>query len=236
MQEGGRRLGAEQARQMHLAAGRVEQVFAANHVRDALREVVDRHGELIGPEPMAVADEDVAALPRGRLHLGTEPAVAEVFVAGLDADANAETRTNGQSLVAARSRIHTCARSGRGEVLARTVATIDEFACLQAGERVFVNGGAVALPGRLVGDEAQPCQIFAERAFVLGTASLAVVILDAQHHAPTQLPRDTPDVDGVEYVPEMQIAGWRRREARDHAVMLAHRRRRSAGAGYLIIG
>ena len=63
MMEELRRLGsAEKPCQLDLAAGRVEQILAANHNRHALQPVVDDDRKLIGPVSMAIADEEVAAL------------------------------------------------------------------------------------------------------------------------------------------------------------------------------
>ena len=59
---------AQQPRELNLPAGGREQIVAADHVRDALHEVVDGGDELVGPVAGAVADEQVAAL-LGRLLL-----------------------------------------------------------------------------------------------------------------------------------------------------------------------
>src|SRR6266850_7210356 len=50
MMEKRRRFGAtEQPRELNLTPGRREQIVTADHVRDALNEIVNRRDELIGP-------------------------------------------------------------------------------------------------------------------------------------------------------------------------------------------
>ena len=84
MQEYGRRRTAEHLCEADLPSGRGEQILAANDEIDPLAAVINRHSELIGPEPVAVAYQQVSALrPRGLLD-GAEPRVGESFRARLD--------------------------------------------------------------------------------------------------------------------------------------------------------
>src|ERR1051326_5731739 len=70
-------LASEQPRDLDLAAGRREEVVAANDERHSLHEIVDGRGELIRPVAFAVADDDVAALRRRLLLLRTVPQIVE---------------------------------------------------------------------------------------------------------------------------------------------------------------
>ena len=64
MQEDRRRRPAEQPAEQDLAAGGLEQVLAPDHQVHAVPEVVHHHGELVGPLPEPVAQQQVAALRR----------------------------------------------------------------------------------------------------------------------------------------------------------------------------
>ncbi len=57
----GHRLEREQAIELELAAGRLLEVGAAHHARDALVGIVDDHGELVGDHAVAAAHDDVPA-------------------------------------------------------------------------------------------------------------------------------------------------------------------------------
>ena len=64
--------------------------------------------------------------------------------------------------------------------------------------------------------EAEPGEIFEDRALVFRPRALPIVILDAQQHLAVAIARGAPDVQGVDDVAEVQIAGRRRREACQH--------------------
>ena len=82
MKELGRRFSTEQPRQLDLPAGRREQIVAAHDQRDALPNVVDRGGELIGPKPVTVAHEEVSALLVWTLFLDSMPPVRNRSIDG----------------------------------------------------------------------------------------------------------------------------------------------------------
>ena len=58
---------AEQMLQVDLALRRAQEVGAANDVGDALLGIVDDDGELVGEEPIAALDQEVADVPGERL-------------------------------------------------------------------------------------------------------------------------------------------------------------------------
>ena len=68
--------------------------------------------------------------------------------------------------------------------------------------------------------------------------SLPIVILDAQQHLAVAIARRAPDMQGVDDVAEVQIAGRRRRKACQHVQIriacLAVARPREGGAGHSI--
>lgn len=61
-----------------------------------------------------------------------------------------------------------------------------------------------------VGKEAKPVEILEDRGFKCPTASQPVVILDPQQDTPTGRASDSPDIDRVHHVPQMQVPCWRR--------------------------
>ena len=56
-----------------------------------------------------------------------------------------------------------------------------------------------------VGLEAEPVEVLEDGRLVLGTAADAIVVLDAQQHAPARRPRHAPHADGVHDVAEVQV-------------------------------
>jgi hypothetical protein len=85
--EEARRFGApEKARELDLTSGRGEEVLATDDEVDLLLEVVHRDRELVGPAPVAIARQQVAALFGGNLDLGTESQVVEADLVALEPD------------------------------------------------------------------------------------------------------------------------------------------------------
>ena len=101
MQELRRRLAPQHAGEADLPARRVQQVGAPDHEVDRLLPVVNGDGELVGPVAAPIPDQQVAALGRGILHLGTEPEVVEALDAGIDPHPPAESRVERSPLIAA---------------------------------------------------------------------------------------------------------------------------------------
>jgi hypothetical protein len=55
-------LAAEQAGELNLPAGRIEEILAAYDEVHLLQPVIDDDGELIGPVAVSIANEQIAAL------------------------------------------------------------------------------------------------------------------------------------------------------------------------------
>ena len=92
--------------------------------------------------------------------------------------------------------------------------------------RVAIHRIALALPalaragakrgGRIpIGHESQPVEIVEQVALVRGTRALPIVVLDAQQHPPPERSGQAPDVDAIDDVPEVEMAGRRGREPRE---------------------
>ena len=65
-----------------------------------------------------------------------------------------------------------------------------------------------------VGNKSQPVQIVQHPALDVAPGALAVVIFDAQQDSPAERARQSPDVDRVHDMPEVQRASRRRSEPR----------------------
>jgi hypothetical protein len=154
VQKPGQRGPAEQAGQGHLPASRGEQVLTANHQIDPMANVVHGDGELVGPVPGLVPDQQVAALLRGRLALGPEPQVVEGLLVRRQADSQADPRARGQtSLPAGAGVTELLPLDGAvpklpGDGAATAVAAVDQSGLAQARNGSRVHRVTVALtPG-----------------------------------------------------------------------------------------
>ncbi len=179
MQEG-RRLGsAQKPGQLELPAGRIEQILAPHHHGDALPPVVHDDRKLIRPVARTIAREQIAAL-RGRLlRLLAQAQIGEVFDGCIEPDAKTDARFFRQTLRGTGTGI----RLAR-DVGARTLARVDETACAQRVERVFVDRAAFALAHHeAIVRKSQPREVFENGGVELRAAALPIVIFDPQQHA-----------------------------------------------------
>jgi len=67
---------------------------------------------------------------------------------------------------------------------------------------------------RLVGREPEPPQILEQSRLEFGPAPLPIVVLDAEQNAAVPRPGFPPDVDGVDDVSKVKVAGGGRRKPR----------------------
>ena len=201
-------------RQLNLAPGRRDEIGASYHQCDVLPEVIDGHRKLIGPMPITVSCEQIAALLGWHLRDWTKETVVEVFSVIAKLHANSASQHRVQSARAASAVIAFTA-----DVLARALARVDVSGRAQVVQRVFVHPRPLALPEQRldpqVGLESEPGQILEEGRLVLRAAADAIVVLDAKQNAPTECASNTPDVNRVDDMPEVEEARWRWREARD---------------------
>ena len=105
MHEGGGNGTAEQPRELNLAAGRRQQIHAADDDIDVLTPVIDRDRELIGPVAEPIANQQVAALPGRRLRLSPEQRIVEHLDGVWQTDPPADTAGQRQAAIAAGTRI-----------------------------------------------------------------------------------------------------------------------------------
>src|SRR6266496_1384901 len=111
MQELRRFSAAQEACELNLPAGRFQEVVAANHVGHALNVVVHGDRELIRPVPLAIADQQIAALLRGPLLLRSVPEVDEALHRWLESHAESDPRRLRDPAIAAGARIGRRARA-----------------------------------------------------------------------------------------------------------------------------
>ena len=204
---------AEKPCQLDLAAGRVEQVLAANHNRHPLQPVIDGDRKLIRPASMSIANEEVAALFGRPLLLRSEPEISEALCRRVEPHAKPQRGPFSKMFV----RTSTGVSMGAYD-RSRALAGINEIALAQLIERPLVNVAPFALPNeRLVRREAQPVEIVQQRIFEFRPAARSIVILNPQQHPATAWTRKTPDMDRIDDMPEVEIAGRRRCESCDDA-------------------
>jgi hypothetical protein len=92
------------------------------------------------------------------------------------------------------------------------------------GQRVHICGVVVALAAywiqAFVGNKSKPGQVLEDRGLEFATAANPIVIFNPQPHASGERSSQSPHVDGVDDVPQVQIAGGRGGEAggRRHGV------------------
>ena len=148
----------------------------------------------------------------------------EVF--GLLVELNADADTAGnvvarpKASTAARARIPLTEPSRQADLLARAIARVDVVCCSEPGQRLRIGNLVVALTANraepLVWDKTQPRQIVKDGGLEFRTAADSIMIFNAQQHAVTVLTRQSPHVDGVDDMPQVQVAGGRGSEAGNH--------------------
>jgi hypothetical protein len=192
---------AQQPREANLPAGGRQQIDPSDDEVDALPEIVHRDRELVGPVAEPIADEHVTALQRWVLLLRSKPLVDESLDARIDPHAPAMAVNERQSPTAAAAGVPQFRGSrieGRESVLdlaPGAITTVYESLRCEDVHRLAIDRVAIALAaaaaprakagrGEDVGAIAEPVEIVEDARFVLGTAALAIVILDAQKDLP----------------------------------------------------
>ena len=203
---------SQHPRQPQLTAGRRHEIGPAYHQRDTLPEVIDCDGELVAPVPVAVSREQVTALLGWRLRLPAKQPIVEDFVSICELHTNSPTVPR-LELPSTTSPVVAFAT----DVPSGAIADVDTRRFTQAIERLLVHQRGLALPEwRIEADvwlESEPGEILEQRTLVVRAATDAIVIFDAKQDAATERTRNAPDIDRVDDMPEVKIAGWRRRKA-----------------------
>lgn len=224
----------EHPRQSYLSARGREEILATDHEIDALFDVVDDDGELIGPVSTAVAREEVAALVVRVLRHGPKAKIVEVLgEAGCHENAACRRDVRIDLACAAGAGISEFrgvrrTRRCACDIDPRTAAGVGQTARVQLREASLVARGVVTLSlARLTGAESggahaiwhqsQPVEIVEERLFVLGPTAAPIMIFHPQEHAAAEGSCDPPDPDGVRGMAQVQIARRRWGEPRGEA-------------------
>lgn len=204
----------EHACEPQLTTGGVEQVPAANHHVYPLQHVIHGDGKLIGPLPVAIAQEEVAALSGWLLRLRTEEEIVEGLDTRPDDDSPGGGRLRLDRGLPTRPRIRAAT-----DVTTRASAPVDLFGSREALEDGFIDRRAFALTERglpgVVWCEPEPREILEQRDFVHRSTPDPVVVLEAKEYSGSHGSGDPPDIDGVRDVSKMEVAGWGRGEAGD---------------------
>jgi len=87
---------SEHPAELDLPPGRTKEIVAADDERDALTQVVNHRRELVGPVPVTVAQQQIAALRRRSLGERAVAQVVERLVKVVQRDADAEPGFEGQ--------------------------------------------------------------------------------------------------------------------------------------------
>ena len=210
----------EQARQHDLPTGGIEQILASNHQGDSLERVVGSGSPLVGPVSKTITDQKIAALPRRRLLLSPDKRVIEPLIMRLYPHAPTDVVCQRQIAIATSAVVHRAV-----DLLARTIAGVNEPSSHEGHHGLAIRGITVALPtrcdagsevawGKYVGREPQPLQILEECALELGSASLTVVIFDAEEDLSAERPCQPPHEDRVDDMADVQEPGRSRRKSR----------------------
>src|SRR5262245_28487423 len=108
-------------------------------------------------------------------------------------------------------------------MLSRAIADVNVMGAAQPIESVQIKVATIALPQKrmqtFIGLEAKPGEILDNARFVFGPAADAIMILHAQQHTTASRACQAPNVDGVDDVTEVKVAGRRRRVPREHLVV-----------------
>jgi hypothetical protein len=175
---------------------------------------VHGHGELVRPVAVAVAQQQVAAVVSRHLLLWSEQSVGKRFDALPYGDAQAAIGPLLEPRVPAGVGVAFAA-----DLLSRTGARVHGVLPPQLLQRRLVHRLVLALAdeGRTprIRLEPQPVQIIQQRGFELRPAAKAVVILDAEQHPPVHRAGDSPDVNRIHHVPEVQVPCRRGRITRE---------------------
>ena len=97
------------------------------------------------------------------------------------------------------------------------VAGVNPARAFQLLELPFVDVEPLGLADKLVGREAKPFQVIADREIELVGRPLAVGVVDPEQERTAVLPREEEVVERGSDVADVQAARRRRREARHHA-------------------
>ena len=182
MQKNGRILAAQHAGQHDLTPGRGPRIGPPDHQGDALPHVIDGNSELIRPVTIAVSRQKVAALFGWHMDQSAKQGVIEDLSDRGEPHASPAPGPGLQASSSTSAVIEFAA-----DVLPRALTRIDVSRGAQRLERLVVHEWRVALAeDRLeprIRLETEPGEIVQKRSLVLGAASDAIMIFDAEQDA-----------------------------------------------------
>ena len=220
---------AEQACEANLTSGRRQKIFTSDDEIDLLFPVVHGHAQLIRPVAMSIADQEVATLLGRILRLRTQALIDEALDPRIHPHAPPHPVRERDTTIPAPTAVaelRLIDRRSVGNLAPGAIAAVDETLRVKGVDGGTIQRVAIRLPARAtarskrsrrkeVRTKIEPVEVVQDSGFVLGTASRAIVILDAQQDPTVARTCRAPYELGVHDVTEMQPAGGRWREASD---------------------
>ncbi len=230
-----RRLGAaEQACEANLTSGRRQKIFTSDDEIDLLFPVVHGHAQLIRPVAMSIADQEVATLLGRILRLRTQALIDEVLDPWIHPHAPPHPVRERDTTIpapAAVAELRLIDRRSVGNLAPGAIAGVDETLRVKGIDGGTIQRVAIRLAAHAaarskrsrrkdVRTKIEPVEVVQDSGFVLGTASRAIVILEAKQDPTVARTCRAPYELGVHDVTEMQPAGGRWREAGAHRLLV----------------
>jgi hypothetical protein len=189
-------------------------ILAADDVRDASVEVVDRDREVVEDAAVGARDDGVVEVDVRERRVAAD----EVVDDGLAVVGHAQADRPGLHALAAEAALRAMLGLERVDLGLRRRRAVGVPLVEQPLQHLLVAIGARDLADRaLVVVELQPAQRVEDLLDVLGSRALAVGIFDAQHERPAVMPREQPVVQRRAGTADVQRTGRRRSEAEPHA-------------------
>ena len=233
--EESRRFGAaEQACEANLTSGRRQKIFTSDDEIDLLFPVVHGHAQLIRPVATSIAEQEVATLLERILRLRTQALIDEPLDPRINPHAPPHPVRERDATITAPAgvaKLGLIDRRSVGNLTPGAIAAVDETPRVKGVDGGTIQRVAIRLPARAtarskrsrrkdVWTKIEPVEVVQDSAFVLRTASRAIVILDPKQDPTVACARLAPHELSVQDVTEVQPAGGRRREAGEHGLIV----------------
>ena len=211
---------AQQPGEVGLPGRRRQQVVSAHHLIDALRRVVDHHGEVVGGNTVAATDheviDDAGEVAVQQVVDGVHDDVGAQPQCGRPTDLGSPGRAFGLGEVAARPGIGALRSVRRprslGDIPSAAITFVQQSAIRQIRDRRVVSGRVLGLPlGRLIPRQADRRQIVELAVADVGIGAV-VEIVDANQETTAGRMGEQPRQHGGTQIADVQVGRRARRE------------------------